>query len=148
MQLTERFKLYKIESSDFFLPKDLNDRTDQIEEALRVAHAGAVEEHDQRTSEAAALDQRVTALEAKKVVVGSYMGELPYQNAQWRTIELGFTPIAIFVADAYSGNPEFSIPGFSSRYLKPVENGFQVHNSGSAPGLNYESYTYLYIAFG
>lgn len=150
MQLTERFKLSKIESGDPFLPNDLNNGTGQVEEALRIAHMGAVEEHQKQE----ALDQRVTALEVHKIVFGTYEG-----TSKAQIIELGFTPVAVlcssvkevgqtqtclivtgnYVVGGSDWDPPFTI----------VEGGFRLGKSnGSTAPFNKGSLIYNYAAFG
>lgn len=144
---TEAYQLNIIEKDDTFSPDPLNENMEKLDNTLLAAHMGAVAEHDQRNAADAALDQRVTALEAKKMVVGTYIG-----NAQahfpgiYQIIELGFSPITVIVFGDHGTMALPNCPGIS---LELTETGFQVHNSNSGGmHLNVQSRTYCYIAFG
>ena len=76
MQQTEKYKLNLIEKDDVFSPDALNENMEKVEAAI--------------TAGDAALDQRVIALEAHKIVVG-------YVVSQKRECQLGFTPKAVLV---------------------------------------------------
>ena len=131
MQQTDKYKLNKPGVDDPITPVPLNENADKIEAAL---------------SDAAA---RITALEAHRIVVGSYTG-----NEADHTIVLGFTPIAVLVCNA-SGTSTLEssliVTGSSAQdqyqnQIVIVGNGFRV--SGSYyPDFNREGVTYNYIAF-
>ena len=131
MQQTDKYKLNKPGVDDPITPVPLNENADKIEAAL---------------SDAAA---RITALEAHRIVVGSYTG-----NEADRTIALGFTPIAVLVCNA-SGTSTLEssliVTGSSAQdqyqnQIVIVGNGFRVTGS-YYPDFNREGVTYNYIAF-
>lgn len=120
MQQTEKYKLNLIERTDTFSPEALNQNTQKVEEVL--------------AAETAALDARVTVVEAKKVVTGSYTGNGDMYDGQ--TINLGFTPVAVLVefipqnssiASTYILTARNTLPGNSlaKSALEIVEGGFR-----------------------
>ena len=76
MQQTNKYKLNLIEKDDTFSPDPLNDNMEKVERALE--------------AEAAALDQRLQAIEAHKIVFGS-------AGNGSTTANLGFTPLLLYV---------------------------------------------------
>lgn len=136
MQQTTKYKLNLIESSDPFSPEGLNQNAQKVENAL-IAHEAAVEEVTD------GLDQRITVLEAHKLVVGSYVGN-GIETGDHQTISLPFTPEAVVVfAGSYSIGGIKEHPSFS---LKVVEGGFQVSHSSGGMIPNASSSRYIYIA--
>ena len=138
MQHTDKYKLDLIEKEDAFSPDALNENTQKVEAAL-IAHEGAVKEVTD------GLDQRVTVLEAKKFAVGTYKVEMN----ETLKVEVGFTPIALYAAQARSFSQIHGLALSSDTemqpFLKIVEGGFTtnvVNGHTGYPG------TYHYIAFG
>ncbi|MBD5083586.1 MAG: hypothetical protein HDT33_00570 [Clostridiales bacterium] len=82
MQQTETYKFNLIEASDKFLPAPLNENMEKVEAQLDAARAEAA-------AGDAALDARVSVLETHKMVTGYHAGS--------GFVDLGFTPIAVFV---------------------------------------------------
>ena len=128
MQHTDKYKLNLIETSDVFSPNPLNENTQKLEAALEevTAHADAGDQAE--AAARAALAQRVTALEARRAVVGTYTGN---GIKAGQTIDLGFTPAAVLLGKDGKGlyllTPEN--PGIyptSPPYLQIVEGGFRV----------------------
>ena len=150
MQQTETYKLNLIETSDTFSPNPLNENAQKLEAALAEglaavradAAAGTAAEANARAAATAALEQRIITLEGKHVVGGTYVGT----GSGTLVIELGFTPIVVFVYQSnirstmiYRGSalssPKIEEGGFSVKF---VEGGsFNVQNS-----------TYSFIAVG
>ncbi len=117
MQQTETYKLNKPGIDDPLAIAPLNENMDKLEAAI--------------LAETAALDSRVTVLEAKYFVSGTFIGD--GQSSQF--INLGFTPkavlvhhanIAFFTALTVAGQPCSNGPGTA---LEVVENGFKAYNS-------------------
>lgn len=121
MQQTNTYKLDLIEPSDTFSADPLNGNARKLETALtgtradlerslagvksglEAALAGVQTGQDQKTAELSAADAalsaridalagRTTALEAHKIVSGTYTG-----NGDQQTISLGFTPVAVLI---------------------------------------------------
>ena len=84
MQHTDKYKLNLIEISDAFSPDALNENTRKVEDVL--AAQAAAETAD------GALDQRLTVLEGRRLVVGAYTGN---GDKNGMHVELGFTPAAL-----------------------------------------------------
>lgn len=129
MQKTETYKLNLIEMDDTFSPQPLNENAQKLEDAL----SGAVD----------ALDRRVAALEAHKLVTGSYTG-----TGGAKTIPLGFDPVLVHVHGASTSGPFglLAMPGVpatdhSSIALQIVPGGFTV-----AQHANSTDYSYYYFA--
>jgi len=132
MQQTEKYKLNLIESGDPFLPGALNENTEKVEEELD------------------ALDQRVTMLEAKYIIFGTYTGN----GQKGQLIELGFTPRIVLIHDVmiqyYTALATADQPSwYASRdiVMEIVENGFIAYNGSNARELNTNSRLYNYVAF-
>ena len=131
MQQTETYKLNLIESSDPFLPDALNENTHKLEEVV--------------SEKLGEMDQRVTVLECHHFACGSYKA-----GGEAQTIELGFTPKAVYIYDLRSDHAprcHILVTGDTTAniYLHIVEGGFwHCANNG------YTAYTgtYHYIAFG
>ncbi len=150
MQQTDKYKLNKPGIDDPLAIAPLNENADKIEAAI--------------TAETAALDSRVTVLEAKYFVSGTFIGD--GQSSQF--INLGFTPKAvlvhheyIFIGDGQSSQfinlgftpkavlvhheyiayyTALAVAGQSSSNgpgtaLEVVENGFKVHNSSPSASI-------------
>ena len=133
MQQTETYQLNLIETSDTFSPAPLNENTQKLESQLRAV--GAALDTKAAADDHADLDARVTALEAHKVVAGTYTG-----NGTTATIHLGFTPIFV-IAEPFNNFPRMAIRGHEGGGLSIVEDGFQV----SGTYLNYPG-TYKFFA--
>ena len=134
MQQTQKYKLNLIESSDPFLPDGLNANTQKIEDVLAEKMEGPM----------VALDQRVTALEAHKIILGSYIGTGVDQIP--RFVDLGFTPIAVCVGapDGNVGYDHWSFIGGGTSSLEVTEGGFWVGRI-YASSLNEANVTYPYM---
>lgn len=147
MQHSINFNLNLIDESDTFLPAPVSENTTSVDESMKMAYVGMRGEHDQRTGETASLDQRVTALEAKKMVVGSYIGNAAQNYSSLiQTFDLGFTPFAVVVFGLY---PEMALPDNPGYSVELTETGFQVHNSyNTGIHSNLSNQRYTYIAFG
>ena len=134
MQQTEKYKLNLIESSDPFLPDGLNANTQKIEDVLAEKMEGPVTD----------LAQRVTALEAHRFFVGTYTGT----GVNGAFIELGFTPIAIFVSTYSPERFYFACTGSNNGTgLSVAENGIRVGMFGSSAQLNNAGTVYIFLAF-
>ena len=123
MQQTETYKLNLIESSDPFLPDALNENTRKIEEVVQ--------------EKLAEMDARVTVTELHQAAAGTFS----YKNDTAQTIELGFTPKAVYVRMTSTGNSRdyLIVDGVKpDTELSIVEGGFQL-----TPKTN----TYLYGSF-
>lgn len=138
MQQTETYKLNLVEGEDTFSPLPLNENAEKLEGAL-----GGLDAAD------AALDARVTVLEAKKIVFGHYAG-----TNQVKTITLGFTPLAVLFSDCdVSGHHTKLVlkehPAYrtsaSNIAVQIVEGGFCLKQ---ADLVNDKYFTYNFIAFG
>ena len=151
MQHTDKYKLNLIETSDAFSPDALNENTQKLEAALEevTAHADAGDQAE--AAARAALAQRVTALEARRVVVGTYTGN---GNTAGQIIDLGFTPAAVLLGK--DGNGLYLLtpdnPGLYPMlppYLQIVEGGFRVtynQTSYADGGWNLGNQKYYFIA--
>ena len=89
MQHTDKYKLNLIETSDAFSPDALNENTRKVEDVLA---AQAAAEAAARETADGALDQRLTVLEGRRLVVGTYTGN---GDKNGMHVELGFTPAAL-----------------------------------------------------
>ena len=89
MQHTDKYKLNLIETSDAFSPDALNENTRKVEDVLA---AQAAAEAAARETADGALDQRLTVLEGRRLVVGAYTGN---GDKNGMHVELGFTPAAL-----------------------------------------------------
>ncbi len=140
MQHTDKYKLDLIEKEDAFSPDALNANTQKVEEAL-IAHEGAVKEVTD------GLDQRVTVLEATKLVAGVFKST----NIPNDIIELGFTPEAVILSDAHGANQVCFITKAGSYVgngnVVVVENGFQLVNGGGSTAVN-NGRPICFFAFG
>ncbi len=133
MQQTQTYKLNLVEGEDPFSPLPLNENAEKLEAAISAARADAA-------AGDAALDQRVTVLEAKLMVVGSYTGDLT-RNRQFL---FDRTPSLVLVMQE-SGNNDWMIAG--TRQFKEnmnrdvalgfIENGFQIGLEPNEKGKNY-----------
>lgn len=123
---TGKYQLNKIETDDPLSPAPLNENADKLEAAIQ-AEATA------RAAGDAALTQRVTVLELKKIITGRYVGD----GASERRFNLGITPKAI-IFSCYTTNsasmstntisfiiPESEYPNASTpKTLELTETGF------------------------
>ncbi len=147
MQQTETYKLNKPGIDDPLAIAPLNENMDKLEAAI-------IAESETRAAETAALDQRLQVLEIHKAVTGTYRGS--YGEVQ-QTIELGFTPAAVFVAcqqKTYTVLALLDNPGYTSTRaadITIVPNGFLVGfdlKLGFGGGaFNNHNTLYHYIAF-
>ena len=137
MQQTKTYKLNLMETSDTFSPDPLNQNTQMIEDALSAETA-------QRAADTAALDSRVTTLEAHKVAVGTYIGN---GAASGQVINLGFSPRVVFVQQ---NNSAAAIATKLCTYNDTIiitENGFRAAPStASGYNMNFQNIPYYYCA--
>lgn len=133
MQQTETYKLNLIETSDPFSPQALNENTQKLEEVV--------------SEKLGEMDQRVTVLEATKLVAGVFKST----NIPNDIIELGFTPEAVFLSDAHGANQVCFITKAGSYVgngnVVVVENGFQLVNGGGSTAVN-NGRPICFFAFG
>lgn len=131
MQQTDKYKLNLIEKDDVFSPDALNENMEKVEGAIAAGDA--------------ALDQRVVALEARKMAVGWYILE----TDKTVTVDLGFTPKAVVIVSVsyYGGGTSILIvtdSPASYRFGGEVQiqpNGFSVNPFTNGNG------KYNYVAF-
>lgn len=137
MQQTDKYKLNLVERDDVFSPDPLNENMEKVERALADAET--------------ALGQRVTALEVKKIVFGSYK-PVPTKNGEPMTIDLGFTPVAVLAmpSDITQSSTALCVGDRIVRknnqgiQMKIVENGFYVADDMTST----HYICYNYVAFG
>ena len=135
MQQTKTYKLNLIETSDTFSPDPLNENTEKLEAEVS-AEAAA------RQSSDAALEARVTVLEARRFVAGTYKGN----GIDDQLINLGFTPIAVLVQSSVG---TWMTAGSASpgKILTIQDGGFTVgDNNGLGIRLNSLNGVYPYLA--
>lgn len=132
MQQTETLKLNLIETGDPISPAPINENAEKLEAALAALDGTAAD-----------LQGRVTVLEAKKMVVGTYEGTGSYGLGS-QTIKLGFSPLALIVS-CYN-NAGMVIRDSPTDQLEITATGFVASNS-SGIDFNNDSTTYRYIAF-
>lgn len=148
MQHTDKYKLNLIETSDAFSPDALNENTRKVEDVLA---AQAAAEAAARETADGALDQRLTVLEGRRLVVGAYTGN---GDKNGMHVELGFTPAAVLLGKDGKGlylltpdNP--GLYPMVPPYLQIVECGFQVtynQTSYADGGWNLGNQKYYFIA--
>jgi len=153
MQHTISLNLNLIEKDDTFSPDPLNENAEWSENAgylTGVAVRAEAHARDALAERVTALNQRVTVLEAKKIVAGTYSG-----TGKEQTISLGFTPFAAMICSpsasqgycdllAVSGLSAYDANGNT---FSIVDGGFQL-GAQRYPQLNAAGATYMYIAFG
>lgn len=156
MQQTDKYKLNLIENSDTFSPDPLNDNMEKVEAAFQAASDARAAESAARKDADTALSKRVTALELRKLICGSYTGNGKLED---RMIQLPFTPIAVLICSVDTKiavremviAEQFSQPTSASPTCKIVDGGFMIYFYGNAYNypstLNYANYIYNYIAF-
>lgn len=132
MQQTQTYKLNLIETSDTFSPAPLNENAQKVE-AQFSAEAAA------RAAETAALDQRVTVLEAKKIVAGTYTGDGVITG---QTINLGFTPRVVYV-QANGGLSWLSVTGFGYGSVQVKGGGFLTSGEFNSTNVPYPYFAIL-----
>lgn len=134
MQQTETYKLNLIDTDDTFSPQPINENMGKLETVLS-ALDGADE----------ALGERVTALEAHKLAVGSYKGSTTSRGVS-QTITLGFKPQAVYVFCARLGHcMATQAHPYHTTGLVLTENGFKASNNDNC-SMNYSNDTFLYLA--
>ena len=148
MQHTDKYKLNLIETSDAFSPDALNENTRKVEDVLA---AQAAAEAAARETADGALDQRLTVLEGRRLVVGTYTGN---GDTAGQIIDLGFTPAAVLLGKDGKGlylltpdNP--GLYPMVPPYLQIVEGGFRVtynQTSYADGGWNLGNQKYYFIA--
>lgn len=139
MQQTDKYKLNKPEMDDQMSLTPLNENMDKVEGELD------------------SLDQRVISLEGRRIVAGVYEGISGEYVS--KTIELGFTPFAVYVGNVYctgysgvavTGQDILASGAYSSQGGHPVtivEGGFKV-NWNKACNFVANSSKFCYIAIG
>ena len=94
MQHTEKYQFDLIEKDDVFSPDALNENMEKVERALEAEtaarQAADAAEAQARAGADSALDTRLQAIEAHKIVFGS-------ANNTSTTANLGFTPLLLYV---------------------------------------------------
>lgn len=141
MQQTTTYKLNLIEKSDKFSPDALNQNMEKVEEAL-TGEARARQAAD------TALSNRVTALEAKKILYGTFTG-----GGTEGVIDLGVTPLAVFVKGLQPHGNDCLVlskavggAGISgNKSMEIVPNGFRVTSSLDPSHYN-QMYSFIAIA--
>ena len=113
MQQTTKYQLNLIETSDAFSPAPLNENAQKLENAIA---AGDQAEAAARAAGDAALDQRVTALELHRIVVG-------FADSSSNMKSLGFTPKVVITLNGNSLS--IALENFEHYGVKIVEGGFQ-----------------------
>lgn len=132
MQQTDKYKLNKPGEDDPIAIAPLNENMDKVEGALE------------------AQDARITMLEAKYMVFGTYVGD--GQRSQF--IDLGFTPVAVIAQHTYVAFPGGVAvrdqPDGIGAALEITENGFLAINTTTNDfqrNMNTRTQTINYIAF-
>ena len=139
MQQTQTYKLNLIETSDAFSPSPLNENMEKVEGALAAKTDAA---------DTAALEQRVTVLEAHKCYLGSYVGDGTYS----REIDLGFAPKAILIMNNTTTlRVEIYFPGMEVTHdgyllMALTSNGFHVAHNNYIDKFNHGNQKYLFLA--
>lgn len=153
MQQTNKYKLNLIERDDVFSPAALNENAQKVEGALEAVTAHADAGDRAEAAARAVLAQRVTALEAHKMVVGSYTGNGDSSNGQ--TINLGFTPAAVLLCTYATqrfymlteDNPVFANSSSTVHYYtRIVKGGFWAKSGYSYGEWNAQNAKYYFIA--
>ena len=133
MQHTDKYQLNLVETSDTFSPAPLNENMEKVEAALDAARA-------ETAAGDAALDLRVAALEARRIVWGSYMGD----GTGNRVVEVGFTPGVVIVHS--STNPvsaiAFADHSYKASRVQLAPGGFSLYTTD----FNMSSVPYYFIA--
>ena len=140
MQQTTTYKLNKPESTDTFSVSPLNENADTLEAQLARLDGADAAETAARQEADAALDQRVTALEVHKVVVGTYLGNGGTSGTGSQDVDLGFTPVAVFLHNTSTVLLATSRSGMAC--LSLTGNGIHVYGD-----FNRSGYGYTYLAF-
>ena len=132
MQQTQKYALNLIERSDVFSPDPLNENMEKVEAALGTMADSAAH---------AALDLRVQALEARRIVYGTYTG-----SEAERTVLLGFTPSWLYIQNSVTTGSSATVTPdvpYKSTQLRVVSGGFCL-SSGS--DFNKANYRFHYLA--
>ena len=145
MQHTETYNLNLIETTDTFSPDPLNQNAQLLEDALAA-------ETSARTSADGALDQRVTVLEARRIVTGIYTGSSS-TDYPTKFVNLGFTPKLVLCFErtlssvmAATNTDVCYYSSQSNWILRIVENGFEVKQIPQAAGYNMNGIRYKFLA--
>lgn len=147
MQQTTTYKLNKPESTDTFSVSPLNENADKLETQLARLDGADAAEADARQEADAALDARVTLLEAKKIVVGTYVGEDAVSSAKPHVVSLDFTPFAVIVQGGNAIVTIMAIQGAAGSSLWILDGGFAVMR-GQTSDLDAKNAIYRFLAFG
>ena len=121
MQYTDKYKLNLIETSDAFSPDVLNENTRKVEDVLAAQSAA---EATARDAADGALDQRLTVLEGRRLVVGTYTGN---GNKNGMHVELGFTPAVLLVTGTYY---LFAVTPDSPYIPQPMQTALKIEEGG------------------
>lgn len=145
-----------MERGDIFSPDPLNQNMEKVEAQLDAvrAEAGASisAEAQARAAGDSALSQRVTALEIKQYIFGSFTGT--GQNPQF--VDLGFTPAAVVLCNGakYAHGmlaKNYGMMSNSTICAKIVDGGIQLNSvgniDGSTPFLNAKGAVTYFLAF-
>ena len=147
MQQTTQYKLNKPEADDPIAVAPLNENADKIEAALLAEAQTRAAAHQAETQARAkadtALAQRVTALEAKHLVLYSYTGN----GAADRFFPLGFTPTGGIYRNLYTGGLAILTPA-DTGHQNPIlaAGGFRLYGDG-ARSYNAQNATFYIIFF-
>ncbi|MBD5133903.1 MAG: hypothetical protein HDT38_05475 [Clostridiales bacterium] len=138
MRKTEAYELNLIDMDDTFSPEPINENTQKLEAAL--------------TGTEDRLAQRLTTLEGRKIVTGTYVGTFTgttTNSSSTQTIELGFTPTMVLVCkQAISAAfPPIALPDSpaldgTKEILTIVPGGFTVRSTETNRAVS----TYHYLA--
>ena len=150
MNQTPKYKLNLVEPSDAFSHIPLNENMEKVEDALEAARneARAAVSSAQTDAKAAtdAVSSRVTALEARKIVWGTYTGN---GSQSTRKISLGFTPSALILRSLSHGSVHVGLVTkghpLDTGDLVIVDGGFTVNINSTS--FNHEKLEYVYVAF-
>lgn len=139
MQQTENWKLNLIETGDPISPQPLNENAEKIEAAL------FTKTDETRTD---GLEQRVVALEAQKIYLGSYIGD----GAVSRDIDLGFAPKAVLIlTNEHTLAVSIFLPGMKDTrdgytQMALTENGFHIGWTNYNQKYNYRGQNVTFLA--
>lgn len=134
MQHTETLNLNLIETSDPFSPAPLNENTLALEAALGALRADL-------DSTGISLADRVTALEGRKISVGTYHG-----TGSTVSIRVGFTPKVVLVTYPRMGTCALAVTGSTIGFVTITSGGFDVRNGSGSLQFSGTSDTYHYFA--
>ena len=142
MQQTTKYKLNLVEKTDTFSPEALNQNTQKVEDALKTKA-----DTDKTGQQFAALAARVTALEGKKITIGTYTGN---GNAQI-PIRFPFAPSALVIQPSGSSNSRIVMQGVplmdGEHEVARLEGAALYAPSSAGVTVNYKGAQYAFLAF-